>query len=107
MRLARHGLFSFSSLPLEIVTWLGVAITGLGAIYLIYIVGVTLAGHTVSGWASVIVAVLVIGGVQLISLGIIAQYIGMLFEQVKNRPLYVFKQERLGSGLAEKRNASE
>jgi len=96
LRLARQGLFSFSTIPLELVTWLGVALTGLGFLYLMYILAVVARGQAVAGWASVIVAVLVIGGVQLISLGILAQYMGMLFEQSRNRPLYVLKQERLG-----------
>jgi len=94
LRLAKHGLFSFSTAPLQMVTWLGVALTAFGMIYFAYILVIAALGRTVVGWASVIVSVLVIGGVQLISLGVLAQYIGMLFEQGKGRPLYVLKQER-------------
>ncbi len=99
LRMARHGIFSFSTIPLELVTWLGVGLTALGGVYLAYILIVTFRGETVAGWASVMVGVLVIGGVQLLSLGILAQYLGMLFEQSKGRPLYVVKQERRG-GIA-------
>lgn len=94
-RLARHGLFSFSTIPLEFITWMGITMTLLALVYLIYTLIVAATVKTVEGWASTIIVGLVIGGVQLISLGIIAQYIGMIFEEVKGRPLYFLKQERL------------
>jgi dolichol-phosphate mannosyltransferase len=98
-RLARHGLFSFSTVPLDFITLLGVGLTGLAALYLVFALVSWLAyGRSVPGWTSVIVVSLVIGGVQLISLGIIAQYVGMIFEEVKGRPLYVLKQERRAAG---------
>lgn len=97
-RMARHGLFSFSTVPLDIITIIGVLLTVLAIIYLIYILVAAIAfGIPVPGWTSIIVVLLVVSGVQLISIGVIAQYIGMIFEQVKGRPLYVLKQERLQS----------
>jgi polyisoprenyl-phosphate glycosyltransferase len=95
IRLARHGLFSFSTIPLDVITWLGVLITGLALLYLIYIVVATFVlGRVIPGWTSLVVAVLILGGVQLISIGVLAQYVGMIFEQVKGRPLYILKQNR-------------
>ncbi|MBZ0310323.1 MAG: glycosyltransferase family 2 protein [Anaerolineae bacterium] len=99
-RLARHGLFSFSTIPLAFITWLGVLMNVLAVMYLIYILLAAAFSDTlrsVPGWSSVIVVLLVVSGVQLISIGILAQYIGMIFEQVKGRPLYVLKQKRLQS----------
>ncbi len=92
LRLARDGLFSFSTIPLTLITWLGLALTALAGLYLVYILLVALFGDPVPGWTSVIVVLLVVGGVQLTSLGVLAQYVGMIFEQVKGRPLYVLKQ---------------
>jgi polyisoprenyl-phosphate glycosyltransferase len=100
-RLARHGLFSFSTVPLDVITLLGLVLNGLAFLYLIYIL---LAGvfsnqlQQVPGWTSVIIVLLVTSGIQLISLGVMSQYLGMIFEEVKGRPLYILKQKRLGQG---------
>jgi len=104
-RLARHGFFSFSTFPLELITLVGLAMTGLAGLYLLYILGVLLftdIRRDLPGWTSVIVVSLVIGGVQLLSLGVMSQYLGMIFDEVKNRPLYVLKQKRLPSSPEEK-----
>jgi dolichol-phosphate mannosyltransferase len=101
LQLARHGLFSFSTLPLEFITWLGLGLAGLGGFYLLYILIISVLGITVQGWTSTISAVLILGGVQLLSLGIVAQYVGMIFEQVKERPLYVLKYKRLAENRLE------
>ncbi len=100
-QLARHGLFSFSTLPLEFITWLGLGLAGLGGFYLLYILIISILGITVQGWTSTISAVLILGGVQLLSLGIVAQYVGMIFEQVKERPLYVLKYKHLAANRLE------
>ena len=94
-QLARYGLFSFSTIPLDIITWLGFLVTILGGLYFIFVLIVMVTeGPTIPGWTSVIAVLLIVSGVQLISIGVLAQYIGMIFEQVKGRPLYVLKQER-------------
>lgn len=97
-QLAKHGLFSFSTFPLTVITWLGVILSALAGIYLIYIFMITVVfpvSGVVPGWASVIVVLLIVSGIQLISLGVLSQYVGMIFEEVKDRPLYVLKQKRL------------
>lgn len=91
LRLARHGLFSFSTIPLEIITWTGLFLSILGGIYLLYILIVSLMGKVVEGWTSTISTILILGGIQVLSLGVVAQYIGMIFEEVKGRPLYIIK----------------
>ena len=99
LRLARDGLFSFSTIPLELITWLGISLVALSVLYLIYILLVFISGVAALGWTSVIVVLLALSGTQLIALGVIAQYIGMIFEQVKERPLYILKQKHLSDIL--------
>jgi polyisoprenyl-phosphate glycosyltransferase len=90
-QMARHGLFSFTTIPLDLITILGVVVVTLSAVYFIWVIVVWALGYSVAGWASVVGVTLLIGGVQLITTGIMAQYIGMIFEQTKGRPLYVTK----------------
>jgi polyisoprenyl-phosphate glycosyltransferase len=90
MRFALNGVFSFSFLPLQLATYLGLAVSLMSFGYLAYAVWLKLfTTRVVQGWASVIVAVLFVGGVQLVSLGIIGEYIGRIYEEVKQRPLYL------------------
>ncbi len=93
-RLALDAVFSFSILPLRIVTLLGLVMVCLGLAYLVYIlIGFFLWHDQVQpGWPSLLATLLILSGVQLLSLGVIATYVGMIFEQVKQRPLYFLKQ---------------
>lgn len=91
--LAIDGITSFSMAPLRIATLLGIGIGSISFIYLIVIVIKTIVrGIEVPGYASIICVVLILGGIQLISLGIIGEYIGRIFIEVKNRPLYFVDQ---------------
>ncbi len=93
VRLAMEGFTSFSTLPLRWAAYLGFfsAVSGLPyGIFAIY--QVIFTNQTVPGWASIIVAVLFLGGVQLMSLGIIGEYIGRIYTEVKRRPLYVMEE---------------
>lgn len=92
--LAFDATFSFSVLPLRVVTFLGLVLLGFGLIYVAYIFyGVIAWPERVQpGWPSVLASLLVLSGVQLLSLSVIATYVGMIFEEVKDRPLYVLKQ---------------
>ena len=95
VRLAHDGLFSFSTLPLDVITWLGFAFAAVALVYLAYVLVVAFYGHPVPGWASVIAVILVVATFQFLSMSILAQYLGMLFEEAKGRPLYVLKQARV------------
>lgn len=90
LRLASDAIISFSTVPLQIAVWLGLAVS-LGCFaYAGYAVTMKLwTGRTVQGWASEMVAILLIGGVQLVCLGIIGEYIGRIYDEVKRRPLYL------------------
>ena len=87
---ALDGIFSFSTVPLRIWSYIGVTISLLSFLYAIFIVGrVLLLGKDLPGYASLVTIVLFLGGIQLISLGIIGEYIGRLFLEAKQRPVYV------------------
>ncbi len=88
--LAIDGLISFSSEPLRLVTRLGLATAAASAVLLVWVLVDALRNHTAPrGWASTIVVVLFMGSVQLVSLGIIGEYIRLIFLESKRRPTYV------------------
>jgi dolichol-phosphate mannosyltransferase len=93
---ASDGIISFSLVPLKLAIWTGflaiwIAVAGI----IVAIVDRLMDKNLIRGWASLFVAVLFMGGVQLISLGILGEYLGRIYTEVKRRPLYVV-QERLG-----------
>lgn len=89
IKFALDGITSFSSIPLKLASWLGFLTSILAFIYACSVFIQKFLGHTVQGWATIMVGMLFIGGVQLISLGIIGEYIGRIFNEMKQRPLYV------------------
>lgn len=92
IRLAIEGITSFSSAPLQIATWLGLAVASLSFVYgVVRIVITLLYGNPVAGYPSLMVVILFLGGVQLITLGIIGAYVGRIYQEVKGRPLYIVR----------------
>ncbi len=91
--LAIDGLTAFSNLPLRIWAALGAVIAGISLVYgLSRIIRYFIHGVDVPGFESIIVAVMFLGGVQLLSLGVLGGYIGRIFDEVKNRPLYIVRR---------------
>ena len=93
LRFAIDGITSFSDVPLRFASYLGFISSAVAFLYALIVIGYKLfslnpPGYT-PGWASTIVAVLFLGGVQLISLGILGEYIGRIYDEVKGRPLYL------------------
>lgn len=87
---ATTGILSFSSQPLRWATMMGVWTSVLSLLGILYVVGLRLfTANWVSGWTLLMVAVLFLGGVQLLCLGIIGEYVGRVHEQTKGRPLYL------------------
>lgn len=87
---ALEGITSFSELPLRAATYAGVFVAFLALAYLVTVVIKTLLyGDPVRGWPSLMVVILFLGGVQLICLGVIGEYLGRVFNEVKRRPLYL------------------
>lgn len=90
---ALDGIFSFTTVPLRIWTYLGAIISLSAFIYAFYLIIRTLIfGGDVPGYPSLMVTILFIGGVQLMSLGILGEYIGRIYREVKHRPLYLVKE---------------
>ena len=93
IKLALDALLSFSFFPLRIASILG-AITAFGAVGMIfYALYVQSIGQTVKGWSSTMVIILFLGSVQLITIGIIGEYLGRIYEEVKRRPLYIISSK--------------
>ncbi len=92
--LATSGITSFSIRPLHLATLLGVFMSSMTFLYGFYSLCVHFfTDQAISGWTSVIVSILFIGGIQLIMLGIIGEYIGKIFMESKRRPLYIVKEK--------------
>jgi glycosyltransferase involved in cell wall biosynthesis len=92
-RLAIDGITSFSSRPLKVWTYIGVGVATLALVYALFLVArVLVTGIDVPGYASLIVVVLMMGGLQLMGIGILGEYIGRIFEEVKQRPVYLVRE---------------
>ncbi len=90
LKLAGDGIFSFSYKPLKLATFIGMLVSALSFIYLIIVlVQKFIKNDVVSGWASSIAVTLFLNGVMLIVLGIMGEYVGRIYEEVKARPLYI------------------
>jgi dolichol-phosphate mannosyltransferase len=97
LRLAFDGIFAFSAAPLRLATWLGLFVVGLcflGAAFVVVwrIFGFTFMGSTyrdIPGWAAGVVSVLFLGGVQLLLLGVLGEYLARIYGEVKQRPRWV------------------
>jgi dolichol-phosphate mannosyltransferase len=93
IRLALDGIISFSNLPLRMVLQLGFFVSVVSFCAGITAIVIKLSGaYAVSGWASLVVFVSFIGGVQLTVLGVMGEYVGRIYEEVKHRPLYLVRE---------------
>jgi dolichol-phosphate mannosyltransferase len=95
LRLAWDGLTSFSGAPLRWVSGLGYIVCVFGLVWLFGVIWgkLTNPGSQISGWASTMVAILLVGGIQLVSLGLIGQYLSRTYEESKKRPLYFVRED--------------
>lgn len=101
VRLSIDGLTAFTTWPLRVVSIVGALLALLGFGYGTWLTGSYLMfGHPLSGWTTIVVSLMFFIGVQMISLGIVGEYVGRIFEEVKGRPLFVVKRE-FGQGLPE------
>ncbi|HCL6314738.1 TPA: glycosyltransferase family 2 protein, partial [Citrobacter freundii] len=90
--LALEGITSFSTFPLRMWTYIGLLVAGLAFLYGAWMIIDTLAfGNPVRGYPSLLVSILFLGGVQLIGIGVLGEYIGRIYIETKNRPRYVIK----------------
>jgi dolichol-phosphate mannosyltransferase len=96
--LAIDGLINFSSYPLRLVTYVGFVTICIALALLVWVVTSAIYNHTVpQGWASTLVTVLFMGSIQLFSLGIIGEYIRLIFQETKRRPTYIVREYQADS----------
>ena len=105
MRLAANGIIGFSDVPLRVALWFGALVSALAIFYGLFVIaGWFFVSRPVQGWTSTVVILSFLGGVNLMMFGVVGLYVGRIYEQVKNRPLYVVdkadggEQSDVGSG---------
>ena len=102
VRLALSGYVGFSSFPLRLAAWFGILSAAAGFLMTIWVVLVRVTKpHVPQGWASTSALILFIGGIQMIMLGVIGEYLGRVYDEVRARPLYVVSSRM---GFSEKQN---
>src|SRR3989338_3018371 len=106
IKFALDGILSFSILPLRIVYMMGIVTVAILLLLIFYSLYRTIIGQTVPGWASTTVIILFLGSIQLISIGIIGEYLGRVYEEVKRRPLYIIDSV-IGFKTSRKNNKTE
>nr|WP_304504527.1 glycosyltransferase family 2 protein [Acidithiobacillus caldus] len=91
---ALEGITSFSQVPLQLAAYLGFLVSGLAFLYALWLIISTLVyGNPVKGYPSMMVTLLFLGGVQLMALGVIGEYLGRIYEESKHRPLYLIQRQ--------------
>jgi dolichol-phosphate mannosyltransferase len=95
IKLSVDGMTSFSIKPLKITSYLGVFSSVAGFLYMIYVLYLRVfTDDTITGWASAIIIQLFFSGITLIMLGIIGEYVGRIYDESKNRPIYILREKR-------------
>ena len=86
---AIDGITSFSVKPLRLITNAGIVVFLISLVMLLYTLISWIAGRTVAGWTSTLASIWMIGGIQLLSLGVIGEYIGKIYNETKQRPRFI------------------
>jgi glycosyltransferase involved in cell wall biosynthesis len=94
LRFSLDAVTSFSHLPLQLSTYFGLLCAGVAFVAIPVVVGLRLAGSYLPGFGTITIIVLLIGGLVLIALGVIGEYVGRIYDEVKHRPLYVVAEQR-------------
>ena len=94
LSLAFDGITSFSVRPIRIITGIGTVTVMLSLILIVYALISWGTGHVVPGWASMFISITLIGGIQLISLGVIGEYVGKIYLETKGRPRYIIDERK-------------
>ena len=90
---AIDGITSFSVRPLRIITLIGLVCLGISVAEMIYILVAYFQGRTIQGWASLLFSVWFLGGLLLFSIGVVGEYIGKIYKEVKRRPRYIIEKQ--------------
>jgi len=107
LSLAFNGITSLSVKPIRIITGLGVAISLLSFALILYALISWICGNAVAGWTSNLIVVALLGGIQLISLGVIGEYVGKIFLETKQRPRFIISERTEETGEPEGRTDGE
>lgn len=94
LRFSLDAIASFSHLPLQLATYVGLLSASVAFIAIPVVIGLHFAGSYLPGFGTLTIAILLIGGIQLIALGVIGEYVGRIYDEVKHRPLYIVREER-------------
>jgi dolichol-phosphate mannosyltransferase len=92
MKLAIDWIVAFSGLPLKLVTFLGILVASIGFLYAIVVIINAFLGNPAQGWSSLMIVVLILGGVQMITLGVIGEYLWRNLDEARKRPLYFIEE---------------
>src|SRR5690348_2539426 len=92
LRFALDALTGFSSAPLKVASYAGLALSAGSVLLIVYIALAWLAGHNIPGWTSLMLVVVILGAVQMFVLALMGEYIGRLYNEVKQRPLYIVQE---------------
>src|ERR1700689_581103 len=94
LRFSLDAIASFSHLPLQLATYVGLASATIAFVAIPVVAVLRLSGSYLPGFGSLTIAILLLGGIQLIALGVIGEYVGRIYDEVKHRPLYIVRDER-------------
>ena len=92
---AFEGITSFSVKPIKLILDIGILMFSTSLLFLLYFIVLWLLGKTVAGWATIVVSIWMLGGVQLLCLGVIGEYIGKIYIETKKRPIYIIDNTNL------------
>ena len=94
LRFSLDAIASFSHVPLQLATYAGLLSAGVAFVAIPVVVGLRIFDSYLPGFSSITIAILLLGGIQLIALGVIGEYVGRIYDEVKHRPLYIVREER-------------
>jgi dolichol-phosphate mannosyltransferase len=92
LRFAVDGLTSFSYVPLQLATWIGFGVACFALLYIVVVLALKVLGINVPGWTTMMIFILLLGGVQLMMMGVLGEYLGRIYEEIKGRPLYLVSE---------------
>ncbi|MDM8222501.1 glycosyltransferase family 2 protein [Limosilactobacillus vaginalis] len=104
LHFALDGITSFSIAPIHLILYLGLLTVAVSIICMIYVLVEKCMGHVVSGWSSLMISIWLLGGIQLISISVIGEYIGKIFSEVKHRPRYTIEEENYTDKFNHRKN---
>lgn len=92
LNFAWDGISSFSTKPIRLILGLGVIVSFVSLVVLLYSLIMKMIGHTVDGWTFTVCSIWLLGGLQMFSLGVVGEYVGKIYSEVKHRPRYIIEK---------------